>query len=569
MMGVCSCAQMPGIYMSALRCLPLQPPSTPIVSTPQRPDRPHPSFKISTTPAMNTKHMSAVVGASLLLHALSAQPGALDETFGDGGKVFAPIGAENDLAHAAVLQPDGRIIAAGWAKMGATNDFALARFTADGAPDLTFGTAGKLTTDIGSGDDQAIAVALQPDGCIVAAGWTFNGADLDFALVRYLPDGTADSSFGIAGKQTTDLGASDYITSVAVQPDGKIVVAGHTNTLGTLDFALARYLPDGTPDGDFGTGGTVITDFFQNNDWAASVALQADGKIVVAGLAITGADYDFALTRYHPNGSLDDSFGTGGKVTTAFGPSDDKGIAVLLQPDGKILAGGYLYNGAHYDFALARYDTDGSLDEHFGNAGKTVTDFDGEGDLIAALALQPDGKIVAAGRSSNGQHYDFALARYLPSGILDNSFGAEGRVVTPVSTGQNSAFAALIQPGGNIVLAGYAYDGPAEDFALARYVSGLSVGAHDVFSPVIEASVFPNPARQNTTTLEYTLQAPASVSVRLFDIRGRVVQTFSEGRPDTAGTHQRTLSLSADLPPGVYLVVITAGNGSATLELVK
>jgi len=518
---------------------------------------------------MSTKHFGAICCAAFFLSSLSAQPGALDATFGNGGKVFASIGTENDLAHAAVLQPDGRIIAAGWAKMGATNDFALARFTADGAPDLSFGMAGKRTTDIGADDDQVLALALQHDGRIVAAGWTFNGADLDFALVRYLPDGTVDSSFGVAGKRTTDIGGSDYIASVAIQPDGKIVVAGHTNTSGTLDFVLARYLPNGTPDGDFGTGGVVITDFFQHSDWGASVALQADGKIVVAGLAVTGADYDFALARYHADGSLDDSFGAGGKVTTAFGSSDDKGIAVLIQPDGKILAGGYLYNGADYDFALARYDTDGSLDEYFGNEGKTITDFEGDGDLIAAMALQPDGKIVAAGRSSNGQHYDFALARYQPNGVLDNTFGDEGRVITPMSARENSAFEVLIQSGGSIVLAGYAHDGTAEDFALARYVSGWSVGVQDVSSAITEVLIFPNPVQQNATTLKYTLQSPASVSVRLFDMQGRLIQIFANSIREAAGIRHQTLLLPADLLPGMYQVVITTENGRATAGMVK
>lgn len=517
---------------------------------------------------MNTKHFCTTLCAAIFMNLLSAQPGTLDETFGDGGKVFAAIGAENDLAHAAALDPNGNIIVAGWAKMGAKNDFALARFTADGAPDHSFGTAGKLTTDFGGDDDEAIAVALQPDGHIVAAGWTFNGGDLDFALVRYRPDGSVDTSFGVAGQQTTDLGASDYIASVAIQPDGKIVVAGHTNTLGTLDFVVARYLQDGTLDGGFGTDGVVITDFFQNNDWGASVALQKDGKIVVAGLALTGSEYDFALARYDTDGSLDNSFGTGGKTTTAIGPSDDKGISVVLQPDDKILVGGYLHNGAHYDFAIVRYDTDGSLDENFGAAGKTVTDFDGKGDLIASLALQPDGKIVAAGRSSNGQHYDFALARYWPNGVLDEAFGGGGRVVTAMGVGLNSAFAALVQPGGNIVLAGHAHDGTAEDFALARYISGLSVGVHDDSTADIRASVFPNPVQQDIS-LQFTLSTPATVSIRLFDMQGKCIRTFVEGAPESAGTHQRTLLLPEDLPAGIYNVSITTDKGGATVKIMK
>jgi len=216
-----------------------------------------------------------------------------------------------------------------------------------------------VTTDFG-GSDYGFSVALQPDGKIVVAGY----AGGDFALARYNSDGALDTSFGSGGKVTTDFGGSYHPDgfSVALQPDGKIVVAGYAGG----DFALARYNSDGALDTSFGSGGKVTTDF-GGSDAGYSVALQPDGKIVVAGYA----GLDFALARYNSDGALDTSFGTGGKVTTDFSGGRDVGYSVALQPDGKIVVAGY----AGVDFALARYNSDGALDTSFGSGGKVTTDF--------------------------------------------------------------------------------------------------------------------------------------------------------------------------------------------------
>jgi uncharacterized delta-60 repeat protein len=240
--------------------------------------------------------------------------------------------------------------------------------------------------------------------------------DFSFALARYNSDGTLDASFGAGGIVTTDFAASlTQAFSVALQPDGKIVAAGQTFINGSLDFALARYNRDGTLDASFGTGGTVTTDFAgerSRQDRAFSVAVQPDGKIIAAGQA-TIRSFDFALARYNRDGTLDASFGTGGTVTTSFGNgSFDFARSVALQPNGKIVAAGQVLFIGGFDFALARYSRDGTLDASFGTGGTVTTDFAGSDDGALSVGVQPNGKIVAAGQAIIGGRILFGLARY-------------------------------------------------------------------------------------------------------------------------------------------------------------
>ena len=272
-----------------------------------------------------------------------------------------------------------------------------------------------LTTDFFGGFDIAEDVALQPDGKIVVVGGAElipgNFASRDFAVARYNTDGSLDSTFGNGGKVTSSLGEIDSASSVVVQPDGKIV-AGGGGAL-TIDFALVRYNTDGTPDTTFGTDGTVTTDL-GGSDYAPAVALQPDGRIVAAGSAFFApATWIFSLARYTSSGSLDPTFGAGGKVTSSFGGTHEVANAVAVQPDGKIVAGGAVGSApTSLDFGLARYNADGSLDGSFGVGGKTTTDFSGSTDNIQALVLQPDGNVTAVGTRLTTLGEDFALARY-------------------------------------------------------------------------------------------------------------------------------------------------------------
>ena len=332
---------------------------------------------------------------------------------------------------------------------------------AAGGLDPTFSGDGKQSTDFGFGSGTAAATVRQPDGKIVAVGSTFGS----IALARYNPNGSLDTSFSGDGRQITDFGGFVAGRGVALQDDGKIVVVGRAGD----DFALARYNPNGSLDTSFSGDGKQTTDF-GGFDQANGIALQADGKTVAVGG--NGANSDFALARYNSNGTLDTTLSGDGKQTTDFG-NFDRANAVTLLPGNKPLAVGQSGN----DFALARYNANGSLDTAFSGDGKQTTTFRPHGtddfDVPTAVALQGDGKIVVAGYSFNGSDYDFALARYNPNGSLDTSFSGDGRQTTDFGGEGEHANAVALQGDGNIVAAGNALgaDG-TRDFALARYLGG-------------------------------------------------------------------------------------------------
>ena len=408
-----------------------------------------------------------------------AAPGDLDPTFGSGGLVTTSIG-DDSTGYATALQSDGKVLVAGTAIIGSSYDFALARYQSNGSLDTSFGSGGKVTTDFAGGTDWAHAVALQPDGKIVAAGWAVNSSgNGNFALARYNSNGSLDTTFDGDGKVTTDFaGDDDQIYAMALQPDGKIVVAGYaTLTGGHPDFGVARYNSDGSLDNTFDTDGKVTTNF-GDADSAYALALQPDGKIVVAGSNgnwVESVRYsDFTLVRYNSDGSLDTTFDTDGKVTTDFGAYDAV-TALALQPDGKIIAAGLAKDTtlSDYHFALARYNSDGSLDTDFDTDGMVTTDIAGGDDEIHGIALQSDGKIVAAGEAGG----DFVLARYNSAGGLDTSFSSDGLVTTDILGSGDYGYAVVLQSDGRIVVAGNALDGSRWDFALARYNAAESVPA--------------------------------------------------------------------------------------------
>jgi len=355
---------------------------------------------------------------------------------------------------------------------------------AAGDLDPTFGTAGMVMTDINRSTDIAQAVAVQADGKLVVVGQTYKHNDFsgeDFVVTRYNTDGTLDNSFGSGGKVRTDFpGLAAVPSSVVIQPNGKIVVAGGAFPLFTFlgNFEVVRYNPNGSLDTSFGNGGIVTTNFPEGS-YASSVALQADGKVIAAGTVFVDfvigepSNTDFALARYNSDGTPDTSFGNGGQVSTDFFGMEDDAFSVLIQPDGKIVAVGSANNPAtYYDFAAVRYLSNGTIDTTFGVAGKVSTDFgDQNFDRAHSAALQPDGRIVAAGFaiSQNGGVQNFAVARYTSSGVLDTTFSRDG--ITQIDFGNccQSAYQVLLQSDGKIITVGYANTEDSDsDFLLAR-----------------------------------------------------------------------------------------------------
>jgi uncharacterized delta-60 repeat protein len=342
---------------------------------------------------------------------------------------------------------------------------ALAARAAAGGLDTSFGGDGMVTTNLTRNRDFGMAMAIQANGKIVVAGRTAGHGGM-FALVRYKPNGHLDPIFGHDGRVTTNFTPKvDAARAVAIQANGKIVVAG---AAGGADgkFALARYTASGALDHTFSLNGKATTNFTVGHaDGANAVAIQGDGKVVVAGVA-GGKDSQFALARYMRNGKLDSAFGLNGKVRTNFtvGGADDAN-AVAIQADGKIVAAGFdsRSNGTR-KFALARYNPDGSLDSTFESGdGMLDTSLTGN-DVAFAVAIQANGKIVAAG----GARGKFGVARYLPDGFRDTNFSHDGQVTTNFSAGADVTRGMLIQSNGKIVCAGSADS--LRVFAVARYL---------------------------------------------------------------------------------------------------
>ena len=392
--------------------------------------------------------------------------GDLDTTFDTDGKVTTQIGSSRSEALAIAVQPDGKFVASGYSIGNGNTDFALARYNANGSLDSTFGGTfggtGKVTTDIDNTDNVSLALAIQlADNKLVAAGCSFNSTDDDFALVRYKTDGTLDDTFGTNGVVKTNFNNStDCIDAVAVQTDGKIVAAGYVFNGSYFHFAIARYHSNGTLDDTFGTGGKVITEMTAFDDLARAIALQSDGKIIVAG----EANADLAVARYNSDGSLDTSFDGDGKVVTSINLFDSA-YDVVIQADGKIVAAGETGNGTNSDFAVVRYETNGALDSLFDSDGIVTTAIGGSDEIASSLSIQAGGKIIVGGFSSNGTNDDFAVARYEPSGALDSSFGTGGKVTTDFGGGSFDYISALAIQSGKLIAVGSANS----NFAVAAY----------------------------------------------------------------------------------------------------
>ena len=352
-------------------------------------------------------------------HAMAAAryliSGALDTTFSGDGRVAvsdcSSFGAGGG-ASAAMLQADGRLVLVGECPGGFS--FLVARFNENGSLDSSFGTDGQVTTPFPPDGVFAAAGVLQPDGRIVAVGYGAGCCTtLTLKAARYNSDGSLDPSFGTAGLLTLDLGQNFTAVDAVLQADGKLVIAGRYGPAGDFDFGLVRLLPNGALDPSFDGDGVVISDFGAAEE-AGSVIVLGDGRIVLGGRAAS----DLALVRYLPNGSLDGTFGTGGLATANSGTNETLGQLIVL-PNGKLLVAGSTLTaqGGAVDFLLSRFHADGALDTSFGSSGFIKTDFNaGSPDACGAVALAGSDLVLTAGSTvPPAEIADFALARYIAS----------------------------------------------------------------------------------------------------------------------------------------------------------
>lgn len=389
-----------------------------------------------------------------------ATPTGLDASFGLAGRVSTPGGGD---ARGVVVRPDGSIVVVGSRDDGVNGhtQFGAAGYDAAGHPDPNFGTGGIATTNLAGNDDKALGGALLPDGGFVAVGQADPAglANTDFGIVRYSADGHPDAAFNGTGIETTDLtGSDDVARAVAVQGDGKIVAAGVAETSpSNFDFALVRYNPDGTLDTSFGGDGIVTTDLGNFGDDANAIAIQGDGKIVVAG----AVGENIGLARYLPDGALDLSFGGTGTVVNNLG-FDVVANGVAVTSGGTILvAGTRLGPHVNLDPYVASYGPNGKPNLGFGDFGVADTDVSGGDDSGDGIVLDPAGGIVLVGSASSSTVRDMALVRFRLDGTLDTS------LTTDFHGAGDFGHALAVDPLGGIVAAGTIANGESE-FGLIR-----------------------------------------------------------------------------------------------------
>jgi uncharacterized delta-60 repeat protein len=477
-----------------------------------------------STPAVSMIVLIVTVVMIPLTH-MQAEAGDLDLAFGSGGKVFPDFGGAAS-AKTVILEPDGKIIVGG-PVFHASGDFGLIRFNTDGSLDPTFGSGGKVITNfftVGGFEsfDSLNALVLQPDGRIIAAGTSFDNGRFVFALARYNNDGSLDTSFGESGKLVTSPSPFDSgANAVALQPDGKIIAAGSVgrsfSSPPMSDFALIRYDSKGGLDLAFGNGGVVATDILHLAAAANSIVLQPDGRIVVGGATQV---VDFlptffipVLARYNGDGSLDASFGTGGTVRV---PIIATGSAIALQADGKIVVAGSFIDSSSStnrssDFALVRLNRDGSIDDAFGKQGRATADFDLDDDEATALAVDPLGRIVAVGGAfrqiGRQERGEFAVARFISDGRLDRSFASDGKASYNFFGFADEARAVTLQTDGKIVAVGDADRGTQHSMAILRFSGGPA------FNLCVQDDSNGNLLQINTTTGEYQFTNCAGLTI--------------------------------------------------------
>ncbi len=498
----------------------------------------------------------------------------IDLSYGQDGLGIQNVGTSQSTAHSMLLDHQNRIVVGGNATYidGTTvvnlpsiegRGF-VSRLNPDGSLDNTFSDLGYVTVNSGLN-----LIALQPDNKIISAGALNETLNYpNFSVIRLLPDGLGDLDFGqyfgftIKFLDPTEVYEA-YASTVGIAPDGAIVVMGKVETAGGNDkIALIRFDPDGWIDSSFGVDGGQFVDVIPGTKFDLNTGLiQSDGKILVAGTYISGVPNIFVV-RFMPDGTLDNTFGTGGVVLKPFTGLLYHLSGIVMQPDGHILISGN-QGSTPSNLIVGRLNPDGTRDNSFSSDGLAVVNT-GIVENSHAIAVLADGKIVVAGYSANSnaaEASDPMLARLLADGTPDSSFAGTGYIVTNLP-GANQLNALAIQSDGSYITAGYSNN----DYLLIRYLSKLNVGL--LAEPAIEPEllVYPNPVR-GQVAFAYTLSTQSNVSVELFDMQGKRCQSFllNENRPQ--GEQTEYLNFAKNLTPGVYTLRIQAEKGSRSVQV--
>ncbi len=494
------------------------------------------------------------------------QLGSLDESFGTGGVTSTSLGITINYAKTLVIQPDGKIVTAGVADYNSHfgSNHGLVRYNKNGTLDTSFGTSGSVVYDIAPLEvDAPEAIALQTDGKIITVG---DAGFQNYCVVRYNEDGSLDSNFGSNGVIISEIISTGYTVanSVIVQPDGKILVSGFFNNKENdwYDVFLVRYNSDGTLDRRFGIMGKVIIGSASNAEFANSIILQDGGNILVVGSRRNSKLKEkLFITKYNSRGSLVSDFGIGGSAVMDFMDSSSYLTnSAIIQSDGKIVVGGIIGkdNLDYNKSVLVRFQLDGTLDTDFGTDGMLIS----EDIFIESVVSDANGKILAGGApiSEGG----FVIARYSSDGKLDNDFGNNGYVFTNISGNADHIFDMVIQEDGKLVAAGRigSYKTNMISFGISRYNTvdyslSTSIGST---SGIKNTMVYPVPSEKHIT-IDTNIDEQGYISIFLVDGQGKVVCTFIKDEKVNTGRYKSTFSFPDNLPAANYLINIRLSNG--------
>jgi len=450
-----------------------------------------------------------------------SQSGTLDTTFDLDGKKVISFATPNDYGEFVIIQPDNKIIVGGRSSLtGGYLSFSLARMNPSGSFDSSFGTSGKVTTSYGTDGFEAVSGALQQDGKIIVVGNAFTNASLGYsqiALVRYNSDGTLDNSFDSDGMVFTQVPSSneDFVKSVKIQTDGKILVGIQSRINFDRDFVLARYNTDGILDSTFGTNGISRTLLPTSNEAIYDIALQNDGKIIAGGTISGVSNDDIAVFRYNSNGTIDTSFATNGKFIYDFAANHNYVFGVALTSDNKIVLVGRYQNGSSSSPFVARLNSDGTFDTAFDSDGILIQTTD---EMISDVVLQSDNKIITAG-TSNGK---FGVWKLNTDGTFDATFGSNGKVETLVNINSCVGNNVALQPDGKIVVVGSTYGNPFMKYGVVRYNNDAPLNTNSFLTSNFK--MYPNPS--NGKLFIEVDEEFMDAGISIYNLLGQKTKTF-------------------------------------------
>jgi uncharacterized delta-60 repeat protein len=505
--------------------------------------------------------------------------GMIDSSFNETGVINLQLDSLPTSFYKVRVAPNGKIFTLGHSRdENLSYRATIIRYNTDGSLDASFGTAGvtRVPAIYGAAKD----CFFLADGRIVVLVDDFYDRP---TLVRLLPNGNLDPTFGTDGIAPVDPGVyTSEIADPLLQPDGKTIITGNYSDFqtGNSGAFVTRALPAGNLDVSFGLTGTktIKTVTGDTSITINGAALQPDGKILVGGrIGNDYYSYQWFMTRLMPDGTLDHSFANNGTFIKNLGDNHSEGIYdIIVLPDGKILVGGYGEKAPGYHFTILRLKPDGTVDNTFGLGGKAQASMGCCFSVIFEMARQVDGKILACGYTEGDHGLIYSIARFKPNGLLDQTFGDVGRLFyefkqSPTDTISQRATSIAIQPDNKILVAGWTdYENYAYSGILLRLNPGSVVGTESVESDIVQGlAIFPNPVTEDNITLKYYLSAPAPVSITMYDLLGRKIADLQTVTPRREGVQEENLRLPSGIANGQYFIKIETPNGVKTVKFLR